>query len=180
MPMGTYLAKLTCATILALISTNTAFAQNRNNIYAELGCTNLGMSATFDRKVFKHLDIGAGVLTNYYSSEKYNKVRSALYLDIRPFWKIRKSLLFLPVDVGLALIGGPQPVHYSVSPAGFYVGTGFGYGYMINKRGMGPYISINLQGYTLNYVSHDVNLNPAAKDYAIFDAFGQIALGFKF
>jgi len=174
------LMKYAILLLLTITSYNTIFAQNRDNIYADLSLNLIGGSATYDRKLTKHLDIGVG--TNIYNDtyEKYNNIRSAFYLDLRPYIKTKKSLFFFPVDAGIGLFTGARPTTYNMSGRGVYGGFGFGYARLINKRGMGPYVAITLNGSSASYHSYDMSLAPDARNYSIFDADAHISLGFKF
>jgi len=168
-------------TVLLLIAgCSVAVAQNKHNLFVDVGINEHGIGATYDRKLTRHFDIGAGVNTYNFSSEPHAKVRSAVYLDIRPYWTIRKSMLFLFVDIGGSYNSGPEPDSFSVAPVTLYNTLGFGYSHRINKRAMGPYASIGLYGYYETVTTSKANLSPAAREYSIEDFFGILSLGFKF
>jgi hypothetical protein len=170
--------KYIIVTILFFAGYSTATAQNRDNLYADIGCNVPGISVTYDRKLVNHFDIGLGANFYDYNDHTYN-VRSAVFVDLRPYWTIGRSTLFLPVDVGLGYIGGHSP-NVTLSYVNLYTGLALGYYYRISKRGMGPYISVGLDGTTIHVHFIDPLLPPATGDYSIFDAVGVLSLGFKF
>ena len=166
--------------LLVFACSNMAFAQNKNNLYVDVGCNSLGVSATYDRKLTRHLDLGAGVNTYKYNGVSYGDLRSALYVDIRPYWMIKRNLLFVIADIGVAVNGGKEPDSATLQHYGLYTSVGFGYCYQINKRGMGPYLSLGMNGYTesvhYKYPSRQLRVS----DYRVFDASLVISVGFKF
>jgi hypothetical protein len=167
--------------LLVIASQYTALAQKKNTLFVDLSCNNLGGSATFDRKLTRHFDVGIGLNIYDYKEESFANLHPALYADFRPNWLIRKkSLLFLFVDIGAAYNGGRKPINAHVDPIGLFTSLGLGYNYLINKRGMGPYISTGLYGYSQSYHSHNLALPPAARDHSVFEASLLLSIGFKF
>jgi hypothetical protein len=168
--------KAVLVVLLMITSHYMALAQNKNNIYVDIGCNAVGISATYDKKLTRHFDVGVGLNTYDFSYAQYGNVRTACYVDLRPYWLIRRSLLFVFGDIGVAMNGGKEPNAATLSRFGLYITSGFGYCYQINKRGMGPYVSLGLYGY-----AQSIHYNtPPKKDYGVFDATGLLSVGFKF
>ncbi len=155
------------------------FAQSKNNLFVDLGVSYGGVSATFDRKVHRHLDVGAGFSTYNFNDANYANVRSAVYLDIRPYWVKRRGLWFVFADIGGAFIGGRKPASAENVASSLYTCLGGGYSYRINKRGMGPYVSLGLYGYTLG-VKYNAPQPAGVSDYSVYEANSLFSLGFKF
>lgn len=168
--------------ILAIMaSCAAAMAQNKHNLFVDLGVNERSLSATYARKLTKHLELGGGLSTLYINSEPLAKSRTAIYGDIRPYWRIgKKSMVFAAVDVGAALILGPKQDSTTLKPVGLYTALSFGYQYRINKRGMGPYLSFGMYGTSVSVAYDKPSLPPAAREYSVYDAYGVLALGFKF
>lgn len=154
-------------------------AQSKNNIFADVSIGANGGSVTYDRTLTKHLQIGGGLSSYYFHFLHYGPSRSALYVDLRPYWKIKRSLLFTAFDFGLsANVGAPAPAKLSLF--GFHTALLFGYSYQINKRGMGPYASLGMYVYPTYIHLENPALPPRAWDYGVIDGMGQISVGFKF
>ncbi len=175
--------KTTFAVLLLIACYSAAFGQNKHNLYVGAGVNMLGFSAAYDRKLTRHFDMGIGLSTYNITGMPYGNIRTALYLDMRPYWKIKKrSLLFVFADVGAAYNAGRVPDSGNITRADLHTALGFGYGYMINKRGMGPYVSLGLYGYSITVHSDKAvfRAHPGASDYSVFDATSILSLGFKF
>jgi hypothetical protein len=166
--------------MLAITSYTAALAQNKNNLYVDVGINELGIAATYDRKLTRHFDIGVGINAHRFSSAHLAQNRAACYLDLRPYWVKKKSMLFVFVDVGAAYKGGQKYDSSKVTPVGFYSSLGAGYHYRINSRGMGPYVSAGFYSYAVNVRSINANLPQRAREYTIMEAILKISLGFKF
>jgi hypothetical protein len=174
--------KISLALLFSLFAASASFAQ-ANNFYADAAINYLGASFTYDRKLTKHLDIGAGMQVYDYVNLKYGNIVSSIFVDIRPNWKIRnRHLLFLVADFGATLHAGRKmdPAVGKLEPLGAYAALGYGYGYMINKRNMGPYFSFNMRGAGYHERRYDAALPPPARDYSIFTIDLVLSLGFKF
>ena len=171
--------KTTLSVLLVVAGCNMALAQNKNNLYVDVGCNTLGASVTYDRKLTRHFDLGAGVNTYRYSGVSYGDVRSAVYVDVRPYWVIKRHLLFAIADIGVAMNGGKESDSISLQRFGLYTSVGFGYCYQINKRGMGPYLSLGMNGYTENMDYKYPSRQLRALNYNAFDASLVISVGFK-
>ena len=124
-----------------------AQAQGKHSIFADAGYNSSygspGGSITYSRKVAPRLGIGAGV--QVFNDANISRVKKAAYLDLRAYWPVRKSLLFTMVDAGANFYRGYSTAFTEIPGRSFFSAFGFGYGYMINKRGMGPYASIKFQ-----------------------------------
>ena len=168
--------------LLILCSQYSAQAQSKNNLYADLTLNNLGTSVTYDRRVVKHFDMGIGVSLNDFNGDPYYNRRMAAFIDLRPYRVIKRSLFFAIVDIGFAFYGGrlPAPGTTTIRPYNPYVGLGIGYGYRINKRGMGPYISLSADGYIQNQINDNLALPHQDRNSFIIDETLVLALGFKF
>jgi hypothetical protein len=168
------------AILLALASFTVAEAQSKNNVFADIGINERGIAATYDRKLTRHFEIGAGVNSYYYKNER-TKSRTAFYVDLRPYWVIGKSTLFVIVDIGGVYNAGSLPDSESFAPVTVYGNLGVGYHYRINKRGMGPYLSLGLQGYyESQHYSFSYLRGTRNDSYGFEEFFGVLALGFKF
>ena len=168
--------------LLVAASFSTATAQNDPSIYVDAGLFRLGINATYDKKITKHLDLGLG-MNSYINPLKYKnipRVSSALYFDVRPNWNRRKSTTFLFLDPGVAFHADNRSGTESVTPVGIYFGMGLGYQYKINEKGIGPYISAGLNSNYLSYHNSNSALRPSARDYGVLDAYAGFSLGFKF
>jgi hypothetical protein len=168
--------------LLLMTGSRIAIAQSKDNLYADIGLNALGGSVTYDKKVMTHLDIGLGTQYYNFNDAQYHNLQLAGFIDIRPYWKIRKNLLFPIVDIGVMYGSGREPADATISPISLCTSLGFGYCRIINKRGMGPYITIALKGYNEHEHFNDPNmvLSPRARDYSVFDATGVLSVGFKF
>jgi len=167
--------------LLVMAGCTAATAQNKHNLFVDLGINERSLSATYDRQLAKHLDLGFGVNTLYVNSEPLAKSRSAVYADIRPYWLLGKhSMVFVALDAGVSLNAGPKKDSTTLKPVGFYSALSLGYQYRINKRGMGPYLSFGMYGSSISVEYSNPSLPPAAREYSVFDAWGVLALGFKF
>lgn len=166
--------------LLIVISSYAALAQNTNNIYADVGVNSFGFSATYDRKLARHFDLGVGVNTYNFSDETYAKIRSALYLDLRRFRNIKRSLLFGFLDIGGALNSGKEPDSATIAHVSLYTTIAGGYCYQVNKRGMGPYVTVGFYGYTETIHRQNAFLSQRGRDYSVLDATLLLSVGFKF
>lgn len=155
-------------------------AQSRNNLFADVAINTTGFSVTYDRSASRHLDIGGGIIYRNYNYYTYANIISAGYLDIRALWGKRRSVFFALADAGFGIIGGKQTDSVTFSRYSFYSAVGAGYLYRINKRGMGPYLSLVLNGHTIHETLKNVLLTPAARDYGELDADLALSIGFKF
>jgi hypothetical protein len=166
---------------LLLASTATTFAQKkRNDLYVDLALNIPGISATYDHRVMRHLEVGGGISVYNWNTTPLN-LSTAIYADVRPYWRIGRSLLFIHGDVGLAHYSekkNPQYSDLSYSKFGIHTALGIGYGYMITRRGAGPYITLAMRGYT--YVEHYNNPFAQHSDAGMFEGNSVLALGFKF
>ena len=137
---------------------------------------------TYDRRIVKHFDMGIGISLNDINEDAYYNKRMALFLDFRPYKVIKRNLFFAIADIGFSFYGGriPSPGPTSLGPTNPYVGLGLGYGYRINKRGMGPYISLSADGYVQNQISQNLAIPHDARDNFVIDETLVLALGFKF
>lgn len=167
-------------TLLIVAGCVAAHAQNKHNIYIDLGVNERGVTATYDRMLTKHFAIGLGISTYDYSSRNRNLISSAVFLDLRRFWVKRKSMLFLLADIGAAHNSGRLSEWEKRAPVGFYCGLGFGYQYRINKKGMGPYVSVGMYGHTEKKHYSYTWMPPGGIDSRIFDATSILSVGFKF
>ncbi len=174
--------KIIAVILLIICCQSNVFAQSKNNLYADLTINNLGTSVTYDRRIVKHFDMGIGFSVNDFNSDQYHNIKFATFLDFRPYRVVRRNLFFGIADIGMMFYGGriPQPDKASLNPNSLYVGLGLGYGVRINKRGMGPYISLSMDGSTTHQITHNASLAPQARDYIVFDAELVLAVGFKF
>ncbi|MBX2904755.1 MAG: hypothetical protein KF744_01870 [Taibaiella sp.] len=170
------------AGILALaIVCTAAQAQNKHNLFVDANFIyTAGASATYDRKVLDHLDIGAGLNSVYFYKGTVNSVYSAGYIDIRPYWGKRKHMWFVKLDGGIANYTRDQKPSVTITPFGAYCALAYGYQYHINARGQGPYATIGFNGYSQSFHSTNTNLPPQARDYSVFDATNMLFVGFKF
>jgi len=140
-----------------------------------------GISATYDRKLSKHFEMGAGINTYYFNDQHDVKSHSALYVDARPYWAKRKSMFFMFVDIGAVYNAGPMHDSVTRAPVTFASNLGCGYHYRINKRGMGPYVSLGLYGCTERFhTSKAIFANTKAQDYSLYEFDAILSLGFKF
>jgi hypothetical protein len=168
--------------LIALLLASTAtFAQKKNDLYyADVAVTRLGLSATYDHKFARHLAVGAGVNVYDWGFGPINTA-AAIYADVRPYWRIRRSLLFILADVGLAFYdkNDPPPYSYSsYSDFGVHTALGFGYGYMITRRGAGPYVTLAIRSYS--YTEHYNNPFAPRHESGVVDATSVLSVGFKF
>jgi hypothetical protein len=155
-----------------------AFGQEKNNIFLDLGCNTLGISGTFDRRLSKHFELGAGLNYYDYAFENDKNLRTAAYVDLRPYWSIGRSLLFVNGNVGLAILGGLDPHPDYTEFVTWYTALGVGYCYRINKRGLGPYLSLTLNGYHRHI--HMPNSTSPDRDYYVVEGSSVLSIGFKF
>jgi hypothetical protein len=168
------------AVLLVITSHYMALGQNKNNIYVDVALNYPGISATYDKKMTRHLDLGFGLSAYNFNDMSYATIRSACYADLRLYKEARRNLFFGFADIGPALNGGREPNDATMSPFGLYTTLGFGYCYRISKRGMGPYVSLGLYGYTESIHYKNPPPTPRLKDYTIEDANGLLSVGFKF
>lgn len=154
-------------------------AQNKDNYFAGIGINIPGASLVRDKSILRHLDLGLGVNINK-ADETYLNTRLSAFLDLRPYFLFRKNLIFIPVDAGWSVYNGTQPKNDNMQRSGFYSSFGVGYAYLINKRGMGPFISFAMNGYTEQHHLTDPGVAPAGRNYGIYDGSLQMSLGFKF
>ncbi len=174
--------KIVPVVLLIICCQSSLFAQSKNNLYADLTINNLGTSVTYDRRIKKHFDLGIGVSLNDFYGDPYHNIKFAAFLDFRPYKVVRRNLFFGIIDVGMMFYGGriPEPSKASLGPNSPYLGLGIGYGVRINKRGMGPYISLGIDGDMTHQITHNASLAPEARDYIVIDAELVLAVGFKF
>src|SRR4051812_12202073 len=98
--------------IACLAVSYSTIAQNKDNVFAGIGCNNFGLSVTYDRKLAKHLDLGAGAHYYDYNSTYYN-LQTALFLDIREHWGHRRSMPFVYEDIGTEATAGREPADWT-------------------------------------------------------------------
>jgi hypothetical protein len=153
--------------------------QTERNIYIDLSPAP-GISATYTWQFGDHFDMGAGANSRYFRNDSYGKSRAAVYLDVRPHWGKKKSLFFFFTDLGMCVNGGPQPVYETMSPVGVYLGLGPGYCYRINKKGMGPYISLGINAYSASLREKYPIPPNSPRTSSIVDGIGVLSIGFKF
>ena len=174
--------KITPLVLLIICSYCAAQAQSKNNLYTDLAINSLGTSVTYDRRIAKHFDLGIGISLNDINGDKYYNRKMAAFIDLRPYRVIRRNMFFALFDIGFAFYGGriPAPGTTSLGPYNPYVGLGVGYGYRINKRGMGPYISLCADGFVQNQINQNLALPHEARNNFVIDETLVISLGFKF
>jgi hypothetical protein len=160
-------------------SSLTKQTSSERNIYIDLSPAP-GVSATYTWKFGDHFDMGTGVNYRYFGDDSYGKSRAAVYLDVRPHWGKKKSLFFFFTDLGMCVNGGPQPTYETMSPVGVYLGLGPGYCYRINKKGMGPYISLGIDAYSATLREKYPIPPNSARTSSIIDGRGVLSIGFKF
>src|ERR1700740_1891443 len=97
-------------------------AQERDNLYVDVGLNNPGGSVTWDRKLTRHLDVGVGINAYDFEGASYGNFRGACYVDLRPYWTIKRSLLLVIANAGLGMYGGSEPADATMSRVGFYTG----------------------------------------------------------
>ena len=171
--------KSTLAIVLTIASHCVALAQTRNDIYADIGCNSPGVSLTVDRSMGKRFDLGLGFSAYDLSDMQYGNRRGACYIDLRSHKAFRRNLFFWFADLGLALNGGRHPDDATIARSGLFTGVGLGYCYQINKRGMGPYASLGLDGATQSVHYNEVPGAPRKPDYGSYDATLLFSVGFK-
>ncbi len=124
--------------------------------------------------------MGGGLSTYNFRHRDYANRRSAIYLDLRRHWGAKKSLFFFFTDIGLSINGGRQPYLATISPLGAHITFETGYCYKINKKGMGPYVSLGLDGRTVNIRYKYPPPPPRSRDYGYLEFDGVMSVGFKF
>ena len=157
-------------------------AQNKNNIFTDVGYSTSysspGISATYSRKISPRLGLGAGV--QVFNDAMINRVKKTAYIDLRVYRYINKSLLFFHGDAGVNFSQSYKTTFTSIPGKTFFSGFGFGYGYMINKRGMGPYASMKFLADTYTAKSY-YPTNPAYEGKVTnMDGTFVFSVGFKF
>ena len=141
--------RLLCFVLLASLPF-VSFSQGRNSIYPDVAITPLayGASVTLDKSMIRHLQLGLGAqLYDYpgYSDVKNDQptnIRKAIFIDIRPYWKIKHDLIFAFCDLGYDFFPGERDRYFNNPDNAFYTGIGAGYGYIIGKRRITPYITL--------------------------------------
>jgi hypothetical protein len=156
------------------------YGQSKSNVFADVACSSLGSSVTYDRALSKHISLGLGTSLYDFNGDDYHNVRCSAYIDGRPYWIIKRNLLFTIADIGMQFYSGrqPNPAKDVIGPNGALTGLGVGYGYRINKRGLAPYISFVANGSFNHYIIRDPQ-EPQA-DYELFDVEFVISIGLKF
>src|ERR1044072_5677045 len=112
-------------------------AQGKHHVFTDIGYntsySGSGFSATYSHKIAPRLGLGAGVQA--YNDANFNRVKKAAYLDLRAYWPIKKSLLFLHGGAGVSFYKEYTRPYTRMPGKAFFSGFGFGYAYMVNKRG---------------------------------------------
>lgn len=165
--------------LLFITLATSAGAQNKDNVFLDVGTNEFGVSGIYDRKLIKHFEAGGGLNVYNFDDYSYDNVYSSCYLDLRPYWSWKRGLLFEYNDMGIAVAGGRKSDTATVAPVNLYFAIGVGYCYRINKRGWGPYVSLGMYGHIRTVHNDDPNLSQRAKNYSIFDAEGILSVGFK-
>lgn len=159
-----------------------ASAQNKHSVFADAGYNSsynsLGGSITYSRKIAPRLGIGAGV--QVFNDANISRVKKAAYLDLRAYWPVRKSLLFTMVDAGANFYKGYTTPFTKMPGRSFFSAFGFGYGYTINKRGMGPYASIKFQSDTYTSKGYSPAMPGYESKVQTFEGAFVFSAGFKF
>src|SRR4051812_1972986 len=135
--------------ITLLLMAAAAFAQKRNDLYAELGCSRVGGSVTFDWRLNHRWELGGGVNAYDWRTNRIN-VRTAVYADMRAVWEHRRAVLFVPFDLGIAFYSEREQPPYTIlsySRAGVHFAVGIGCCFKLTRRGGGPYATFAMKGY---------------------------------
>jgi len=157
-----------------------ALGQNRDNLYVDAGFSTPGGSVTFDRKMFTSSDLGIGFYSYNFYAIKYHNIRSATYLDFRHYWGRKRNMLFYMADLGMMYYSGhiTDPAKASLTANSPLAAIGMGYGYRINKRAMGPYVSLRADGSGIEGFDYELP-SPEARHYLFFDLEIVASIGFK-
>ncbi len=170
----------TLVILLLIAGGYVAQAQSKRNIYCDVAINSPGLSATYTMKLTRHFDMGGGLSSYYFRQVNYGSSRSAISFDLRPHWGAKKSLFFIFTDLGLAINGGRQPYLATMSPLGGHIALGPGYCFRINKKGMGPYLSLGMYGNTTHLRDTYPPPPPRSRMRAYLDVYGIMSVGFKF
>ncbi|MBX2904717.1 MAG: hypothetical protein KF744_01675 [Taibaiella sp.] len=156
-------------------------AQNKHNLFVDVNVLhNIGLSATYNRKVINHLDLGVGANAVYLYPQASKTLRSGAYIDIRPYWGKNKHMWFVKLDPGIAYFSPIKKSTTEIRPLGIYFALAYGYQYRMNSRGIGPYVTLGWNGYYIRSYSSNVNVPEYLRKTAYFDAEGMFCIGFKF
>ncbi len=153
-----------------------SFAQSKNNFFGDINYTSensFGISATYNRRLAKHVGLGLGAQVIDYS----DRARTAVYLDLRGYWNIKRSLIFAYGNAGIDFYKGYHTLSGQVPNNALYLGLGLGYSYQINKRNMGPYIALKWLSNSYTTKQYD----PYGGEATVYNFTGwpAIALGFR-
>jgi hypothetical protein len=136
--------------ILLLMSSLSGFAQ-KNIFFADIGLpldTHIpGVCVTYNRKLIRHFGVGIGIQEYYFEesrgrNDNVNILMPAVFADLRGYFGRRKGLFMLIADFGADFYHADPYGTVSGHTNGIYTGLGFGYSYRLNKRGVGPYVTL--------------------------------------
>lgn len=154
-------------------------AQSKHSVFADLNATadGAGLSLVYSYKLAGSFCVGVGAQGIYDNIR--NKQRGAIFSDFRFQWPIAHGLLFFHMNAGAGLHDSYISGNATVPPVTIYTGLGLGYAYIINKRGMGPYVSFRIWSESYTYSQFDYYLQREYKTFNL-DAMPVVAVGFKF
>lgn len=165
------LMKRTIAALAIMMAPICAHAQ-KNNVFADIGIHGdftPGASVTYNHKLTNHFGVGGG--TQMYmervsiTSKSTTIYKPAIYGDLRGYFPIGKSILFLLGDLGLHIYHGASALNAGETRNnGLYVGMGVGYGHSIGKKHlMDGYVT--LKAVTDNYFTHQSSTSGTFSEY---------------
>jgi hypothetical protein len=156
-------------------------AQNKHNLYADVGINNFGASVTYDYQVREHIGVGGGLQIHNSNYNDFN-LRYSAFVDVRPTLEIGRNLLFGFGDFGITKFGGrklPSSKGH-IDNTDIYFAVGGGYALQIFGNDMGPYITAAVRTSRMRYHWNNPLAPPDEHDYAKFNVSMVMSLGFKF